>query len=240
MSATPAGASAAPQGHRLSAVFVYEGPLRLWHWINALSIIVLVATGFYIGNPFLPPTSGEASQNFLMGYMRFAHFAAGYIFAIGFLGRIYWAFAGNEYAKHLIVPHLFDAELWKGAGHQLRYYLFLEREQRPYVGANPLDQISTFFLFTLPTLFLIVTGFALYAEGAGVGSWQDIVFGWIIPLFGGSQAVHTWHHVAMWVMICYVMVHLYLVIRQDIMSGQSYVSTMISGYRMFKGEGPKN
>ena len=39
---------------------------------------------------------GEASDNFLMGYIRFAHFAAAYIFVIGFVFRVYWAFVGNR------------------------------------------------------------------------------------------------------------------------------------------------
>lgn len=234
MSVTPDRIPPASQTQTLQSVFVYEAPLRLWHWINALCIIVLSMTGYYIGNPFLPPMSGEAVENFFLGYLRFAHFAFGYVFTAAFIGRVYWAFAGNEHARHLIVPPLGNKELWRGAWFQLRYYCFLEREQKRYIGANPLDQICVFFLFTVPAVFLILTGFALYAEGVGRGSWQDTAFGWMVPLFGGSQAVHTWHHVAMWVMLCYVMLHLYLVIRQDIMTRQSYVSTMISGHRMFK------
>lgn len=81
---------------------------------------------------------------------------------------------------------------------------------------------------------MICTGFALYSEGAQQGSWADIVFGWVIPLLGGSQAVHTWHHLGMWVIIWYVIIHVYSAIREEIMSRQSFVSTMISGYRMYK------
>lgn len=47
-------------------VYVYEAPVRLWHWINASCILVLAITGFLIGTP-LPSTPGEASANFLMG-----------------------------------------------------------------------------------------------------------------------------------------------------------------------------
>ena len=38
----------------------------------------------------------------------------------------------------------------------------------------------------------------------------------------------------MWVMACFVMLHVYAAIREDIMGRQSIVSTMISGYRTFK------
>lgn len=222
-------------GRTFRSVFVYEWPVRLWHWINALCIVVLAATGWYLGNPVLGPTSGEAVDNFFIGYLRFAHFAAAYIFTVGFLGRIYWAFAGNQYARHLVIPEEFtNPESWKGALKVLRYYFFLEKDYGIHVGSNPLNQLATFVLFTLPTIFLILTGFALYAEGAGQGSWQYALFGWVLTLFGNSQDVHTWHRVAMWAMVCYVIVHVYLVVRADIMSRESSISTMIGGYRMFK------
>ena len=74
MSAT---ASDLPQARPVRAVFVYEWPMRLCHWLIAISIVVLTVTGFYIGEPFLGSRPGEAVDQFFMGYMRFAHFAAG-------------------------------------------------------------------------------------------------------------------------------------------------------------------
>ena len=40
---------------RRTSVYVYEVPVRLWHWINAAAIFVLVITGFFIGSP--PPST---------------------------------------------------------------------------------------------------------------------------------------------------------------------------------------
>jgi Ni/Fe-hydrogenase 1 B-type cytochrome subunit len=60
------------------------------------------------------------------------------------------------------------------------------------------------------------------------------MFGWVIPLFGQSQDVHTWHHLGMWFLLCFVIIHVYVAIREDIMSRQSIISTMVSGQRMFK------
>jgi Ni/Fe-hydrogenase 1 B-type cytochrome subunit len=91
-----------------------------------------------------------------------------------------------------------------------------------------------FFGFFLFSLFMVCTGFALYGEGTQAGSWAHTLFGWVIPLFGQSQDVHTWHHVGLWVMVCFVILHVYAAIREDIMGRQSIVSTMISGYRTFK------
>lgn len=217
----------------VQAVYVYEAPLRLWHWINALSITVLALSGYFIASP-LPTQPGEASDNFLMGYIRFAHFTAAYVFAIGFLARIYWAFVGNHHARQLFTLPFFRPNWWKEVWFEARWYLFLEKEPKKYVGHNPLAQLFMFFFVTWGSLFMIFTGFALYSEGEGHGGWMDSLFGWVIPLFGQSQDVHTWHHLGMWWIVCFVIMHVYVAIREDIMSRQSIVSTMISGYRMFK------
>lgn len=229
------GASASEQqANPMHAVFIFEWPVRLWHWLTAISIVVLTVTGFYIGQPFMPNMPGEATDQFFMGYMRFAHFAAGYVLGVLFLGRIYWAIVGNEYARELFFPPLFKVATWKDVWFRVKYYLFIEKDAPPSAGPNGLEVVSAFFMFTIPTIFVILTGFALYAEGTGQNSWQASAFGWVRHLFGDSQALHTWHHVAMWVLIIYVIIHVYLCIRQDIMSRQSYLSTMVSGMRMFK------
>jgi Ni/Fe-hydrogenase 1 B-type cytochrome subunit len=68
----------------------------------------------------------------------------------------------------------------------------------------------------------------------GLGSWQDRLFGWVIPLMGGSQAVHSWHHLGMWGIVTFVILHVYAAVREDIMSRQTMISTMISGQRTFR------
>lgn len=229
---------AAAHGRHVRAVYVYEAPVRLWHWVNALAITVLAITGWFIASP-LPSVPGEASENFLMGYIRFAHFSAGYVLLVGFLGRIYWALVGNHHARQLFVLPMFDAGWWKEVLFELRWYLFLEPDPKKYVGHNPLAQLSMFTLFLSTAVFMMVTGFALYGEGAQEGSWAHTLFtSWVVPLFGQSQDVHTWHHLGLWVIVLFVLIHVYAAIREDIMSRQSLVSTMLSGWRLFKDDKP--
>lgn len=224
------------QPHYQPAVYVFEAPVRLWHWISALAIVVSAVTGYFIGVP-LPTVPGEASDNYLMGYIRFAHFAAAYILIVGFLGRLYWAIAGNKYARQIFFPKLFSLEYWKGAWHELKWYLFLVKEPRIHVGHNPLAAIAMHFMFVWGIIFMIFTGLALYGEGTGHDSWQYSYFSsWIIPLFGQSQDVHTFHRLGMWLIIVFVITHVYAAIREDIMCRQSMVSTIISGWRTFKDE----
>ncbi len=225
--------NAVSHGQSTTSVYVYEAPVRLWHWVNALSITVLALTGYFIGSP-LPTQPGEASANFLMGYIRFAHFAAGYVFAVGMVGRIYWAFVGNHHARELFTLPLTSAAYWREVLSMAKWYAFLTERPNRYVGHNPMARLAMFFMFFFTAVFMLFTGFALYGEGTQAGSWANNVFGWVIPLMGQSQDVHTWHHLGMWVLIIFIIAHVYAAIREDIMGRQSIVSTMISGHRTFK------
>jgi Ni/Fe-hydrogenase 1 B-type cytochrome subunit len=219
------------------AVYVFEAPVRLWHWVHTFSFFTLAVTGYLIGSP-LPTLSGAASDHFLMGDIRMIHFIAAYVFAIGFAVRIYWALVGNRYAREIFYLPFWRADWWKDLFYELGFYLFLTREQHKTLGHNPLAQTAMFFLNTLMTFFMIGTGFALYSEGLGEGSWADLGFGWIIPLLGGSEATHNWHNMGMWIMLTFVIIHIYMAVRADIISRESSVSTMIGGWRMFKDDQP--
>ena len=79
-------------------VYLWEWPIRAMHWAAALSIVVLVVTGFYIGQPYFF-THGEASKHFLMGWMRFLHFTAAGVLVATAIVRVYWLVAGNQFER---------------------------------------------------------------------------------------------------------------------------------------------
>ena len=194
-------------GRSVKSIYVYEAPVRLWHWINALAIVVLAVTGYFIGSP--PPSMpGEASANYLMGYIRFAHFAAGYVFAVALIGRVYWAFVGNHHARELFTLPVFQKAYWREVLVMVRWYSFTIGRPSRYVGHNPLARFAMVVIFMLSLLFMIVTGFALYGEGTGMNSWAFKYFSsWVLPLFGYSQNVHTLHHLGMWYLIVFTIAH---------------------------------
>jgi Ni/Fe-hydrogenase 1 B-type cytochrome subunit len=224
---------------RRTSVFVYEWPVRLWHWVNAACILVLCFTGWFIASPLPTMTFAEATHQFVMGYMRFAHFAAGQIMTVGFFGRIYWAIVGNHHSKQLFYVPFWNGHWWREVFFELRWYMFLEAEPKKYVGHNPLAQIAMFMFMTVGITFMLLTGWALYAEGAGQGSLPDIVMGWLIGLVGNTQILHSIHHLGMWFIVVFMIIHIYAAIREDILSRQSMVSTMISGHRTFKDDRPE-
>lgn len=217
-------------------VYVYEAPLRLWHWVNAACIVVLCITGYLIATP-PPSVPGEASDHFVLGNIRMIHFGAGQILAVAFLARIYWAFAGNNHARQVFLLPVWSGKWWGEIWHEIKWYGFATRHPKKYVGHNPLAQLAMFFLLVIPLILQILTGFALYAEGTGTDSWQHAMFGWVFGVFGNNSfADHTYHHLIMWVIVVFSIVHIYAAVREDIMSRQSLVSTMISGWRYFKDD----
>ena len=230
--ATRAADSMKPGGHS-EPVYVFEAPVRIWHWVHALSVVVLAVTGYLIANP-LPSIGGEASEHFLMGNLRLIHFIAGYVFTIGFAVRIYWGFVGNKYSRELLYIPFWRAAWWRGVFEEIKYYLFLRGKTPRSLAHNPLAHAAMWLFNTVLGLFMIVTGFALYSEGLGLGSWADTLFGWAIPLLGGSQATRMWHILGMWLFIAFSIIHIYMAIRADIMRKQSSVSTIISGWRTYR------
>lgn len=224
--------------HKEEAVYVYQAPIRIWHWIQAFAILALGITGYLIGSP-LPSLGGEASDYYLFGWIRYIHFVSAYLVIIGFVFRIYWAFVGNSHAREIFLPPVWKLGFWRGVWHEILWYAMLVREPKKYEGHNPLAVLAMHFLYVWTTVFMIITGLALYGEGTGMDSWQyDWFSSWVIPLFGQSQDVHTWHHLGMWVLVVFVITHIYVAVREDIMSRQSIISSMISGWRMFKDDRP--
>lgn len=221
---------------KLFPVYVWEAPVRIWHWVTALCMVVLCITGYLIGAP-LASVGGEAIDHYLFGYVRFVHFAAGYIFAIMFLMRVVWAFLGNRFAREIFTMpiRMISPSFWSALFEQIKYYLFLRRESPPYQGHNPLAMTAMFFMYVLGSVFIIITGFALYGEGTGMDSWAFTVFSsWALPMLGYSQNVHTLHHLAMWYLILFSIVHIYMATREDIFTGETVVSTMVNGWRVEK------
>ena len=93
-----------------------------------------------------------------------------------------------------------------------------------------------FAMYVLGTIFMIVTGFALYAQQWPWGTAPMSIMGWTFGLFGDPQMVRTLHHLGMWYLALFAIIHMYMVFREDIMSGESVIGTMINGIRIWKRE----
>ena len=209
-------------------VYVWQLPVRVYHWVNALVVLALAATGYLIGRPLAIANASEASFSYWFGTARFIHFVAAFLFFFNFLFRIYWGFVGNVYARwRNFLP--FRREQLREALDVLKVDI-LQATVTPLesVGHNPLAGF-TYFLTFLAFLFQSVTGFGMYA--AMSDSWLPRMFAWIVPLMGGDFAVRQWHHMMMWFFILFTIVHVYLVFYHDYVEGRGVISSMAGGWK---------
>ncbi len=223
----PVGGGTAPaaQAEPRQDVYVWELPVRITHWVNVITIGILVVTGFYIETPFII-TNGLASNQYLMGTMRFIHFVTAFVFTVSVLFRVYWAFVGNKYANwRQIVP--MKRARRRGIRRMLSFYLFLRREAPAVVGHNPLAGSAYLVVFIL-FILQIITGFALYALPFEHGTFWPTAFGWVIVVFG-EQPVRLVHDIIMWLILAFVIHHVYTAILIDIQERSGLVSSIITG-----------
>lgn len=227
--------SATPAVYR--RVYVWELPVRIFHWVNALSLVVLAATGYLIGNPLTLFNANEAYQQNWFGIIRFTHFAAAYIFFFNFLFRVYWSFAGNKYADwRNYVPY--RKEQFKELWHVLTTDIFPFRLRgKVSVGHNYLASFTYFCLFLI-ILLQSITGFALYADMSEF--FLPHLFTWVTPLIGSDALVRQWHHLLMWAFIVFTVIHVYLVFYHDWIEGRGTTSSIMGGWKFEKDEDLKD
>ena len=190
------------------------------HWGNALCITILAVTGYFIGSP--PPTMpGEASDSFLFGYIRFAHFSAGQVLAVAFLARILWTFWGNKYSRQIFYLPVWEKTWWKGVIREARWYLFLEKEPYKYIGpqpAGPYGDVRNVHAVQ-PRHDHHRLCALLRRRGPRQLASQGVRLG--VRYLAEFQDVHTLHHLGMWVIVIFAIIHIYAAVREDIMSRQT-------------------
>jgi Ni/Fe-hydrogenase 1 B-type cytochrome subunit len=213
---------------RYRRIYVWELPVRAFHWVNGISVLALLITGYLIGRPFAVTYAQEASFQYWFGTVRFIHFLAAYVFTINFFARIYWGFVGNRYASwKRFIPT--SAKCLREVVDVLRVDILQTRVHGSiHVGHNRLAgtiYFLTFFVF----LFQVLTGFALYSSMSNsVAGW---LCAWVVPLLGGDFAVRQWHHAMLWFYVLFSMVHIYLVFYHDYVEGRGTTSSMVGGWK---------
>ena len=211
----------------LVRVYVWQWPVRMTHWCTAYAILVLAATGLYIGNPFII-VGGPAGQHFVMGWAKTLHSYAAIVFALSVVSRVVWMFLGNSYSRwDKFVP--LHRRRWHGLVASLRYYLFQLRQPPGFVGHNPLAGFTYLFVF-LMFFVMITTGLALYNVSAPVGS-PFRVFSFLLPLWGGAQNARWFHHVTMWLILGFAVHHVYSSVLMSQVEARGTVESMASGYK---------
>jgi Ni/Fe-hydrogenase b-type cytochrome subunit len=230
-SAKPRDAVAGEAGYRW--VYLWHWPIRAMHWSAAFALVVLVTTGFYIGKPYFM-TSGEASEHYLMGWMRFWHFAAAGVLVATAIVRVYWLFAGSKFENWRALFPITGRDCVNTI-RMIKKYLMIRQEKEPhYLGHNPFQQFFYTGIYAA-ALLQVLTGFALYGL-SDPGGWFYTTFGWQTLFLGGVPVVRFIHHLTTWVFLIFIPIHVYLTLRTDVMERSGTLSSIFSGGKWLRDD----
>jgi cytochrome b len=150
---------------------VWDAPTRIFHWVNAFSVIFLVFTGLLFTFRKQFGLEGEEANIALeLGFVKL-HSIIGYVFTVNLMIRIVWAFIGNSYARwHSFLPS-------KSTMQALGPYINSLRSGHPqqYIGHNPAGRLAITAMLLL-LVILAVTGL--------IRAGSDLYY----PPFGGVYA----------------------------------------------------
>jgi Ni/Fe-hydrogenase 1 B-type cytochrome subunit len=225
MSAAPRIVSRPPAD---APVYVWELPVRITHWLIFLSIIVLAATGYYLGHPFIA-VNGPPRDHFVMGTVRVIHLYTAIVFTLAVFVRVYWMLAGNRYARWSELVPVTRRRL-RSVWQTMRFYGYVRRNPPLYMGHSGLAGVAYAIVFLI-YFMMIGTGLALYTVYAPTGSPFQL-FRFLIPIFGGLQIVRLVHHIGMWLLLIFVVHHVYSAILFSTSERTGIIGSMFSGYKL--------
>jgi thiosulfate reductase cytochrome b subunit len=214
----------------------HHGLVRLTHWLNAIFLVGMIASGLQIyaafphfgprGAPYPVPNpwAGESFPEWarlggwLAGGLNW-HFALAWPFVI--TGIVYLGFLvfKGEWRSLLFRPR----DVRPAIDMQL-YYLRLRRGHPPQGKHNPLQKAAYTGIVVLGAIS-VLSGFAIY---------KPIQLSWLTVLFGGYELARYWHFVTVWVFVGFTLLHVALVFLVDPAS----LRAMITGW--YRGRFPSH
>lgn len=212
----------------LREVYVWQLPVRIFHWVNAVVIVGLCITGFIIGDPPAIQHATPPSDNYWFGIVRFVHFVCAFIFILNFLVRIYWMFAGNHFCRWFnYIP--MTKKQWRGIRDTLKVDVLLITKKPIYdIGHNPLAA-ATYGLLFIVMFLQTITGMMMYAPASNA-FWAPF-FTKMLIFFDGFFPVRNLHHWLMWAFVLFAIAHIYLVFYHDYIEKNGIASSIIGGWK---------
>lgn len=217
---------------------------RIWHWLNAIALIVLFMSGLNISNAhrhlywgdygFDPadawlsvirfPGWATIPGRYDLAEARDWHNAAAWIFALGLL--LWWiASLVNRHFRRDIATSLREwhpKALWADALHHLK-----GKFHGPDGGYNLLQRITYGLVLGVLLPLMVFTGLA-------ISPGFEPAAPWMVDLLGGRQSARSLHFIAAWALFAFFVIHIALVL----VSGPiKQIREMITGG---KREAPSN
>ena len=206
---------------------------RLWHWVNAVAIVVLFMSGLNISNAhrylywgdygFDPneawlavirfPGWATIPQHYNLAVARDWHILAAWPFAVGLL-LIWIAMLVNGHFRRDLATGPRD---WTPAAvmASLRAHS-VKAEDSAY---NPVQRVLYGLLFGLLLPLMVFTGLA-------ISPGFEPAAPWLVDALGGRQSARSLHFIASWAIFGFVVIHVVLAL-----AGWRRIADMITGGR---------
>ncbi len=226
--------------------------MRIIHWVNAISMIVAIATGLYIAHPYYQTfIADDAVDKYVMAWNRWGHFIVAIIFDVTSIIVAYlFFFSRFEKPYKKVIP------TWKNIKEFFEVFInLLTLNHRKKFDSAYSDSFNTvyFAIFHLLLAWMLFTGLQMYVHGLESGEssigawwpwmlhlvtdWTKAVSSWII----GSTATGTnimdvriLHHITMWLIITWVVFHIYYQIWRTIFWKEGDIGIVVSGTKFVK------
>ncbi len=211
----------------------FTSSYRWQHWLRALSIVILVATGFYIAVPFITPSPNPAPTGFLQGYMRAFHLIFGFLLiAVVIIKSYIFIFIKDSEGERKSLSDVFSLSVW---AKQIGYYLFITKHPKLKGTYNPV-QFVAYVGFYLMVFGIILTGLMLYVQvyHQGLGAVLYAPMMKLTAMMGGLAEVRVVHHWLTWGIILFVTVHIYMAVFNAVYGKDGSMDAIFSGMKWHK------
>jgi thiosulfate reductase cytochrome b subunit len=186
-----------PEMHR-RAKKLHPLPIRVMHWINALTMIVMVTSGWGIYDDYVIISGLHFSQTFRLGSWAAEsllwHFAGMWFLAINGLIYLFYGILTGRFRNKLLPI-------------RLREIVETVRDTLHFRIAH--DDI-THYNAVQKLLYIIVIIAGISQVVTGLAIWKPIQFSWLVALFGGFQGARLVHFWGMVVIVGFFIVHVAL------------------------------
>ena len=221
--------------------------MRTIHWTNAFCMIVAVATGLYIGHPYYQSFIADpAVDKYVMAWNRWGHFIAAIIFDVTaiLIGYLYLFSNFDKPYKKILPTKQNFIEFWEV------FFNLITFNRRKKFDSTHSDSYNIVFFtfFHILLVFMLLTGLQLYVHGlasgeSSIGSWWPWMLhfatDWTLSVFGGNMGVRIAHHTAMYLILMWVMSHIYYQIWRTIYWREGDIGIVFSGHKFVKDKEKK-
>ena len=203
---------------------------RWQHWLRALSIVILTITGFYIASPFVSPIPNSEPTNFMYGLFRSWHEIFGFVMIAVVLFKSYLFVFSKKYKNEIgSIQDFINPIVW---AKQIGYYLLVSEHPHLKGTYNPLQFVAYIGFYILMAI-LIITGLILYVHvyHDGLGAMLYDIMRTFEVMLDGIAWVRELHHIAMWGVILFVSIHVYMAIYNAVFGKDGSMDAIFSGLK---------